>query len=421
MLGLLTLSGRPAAHPLLRSISTRGRSSSGLHNHDHKHKRFFTSTAVDSSSMLTGDSPGRADFPEWASADARSAASSLLRRFPVNSSEPVLISSQRIHSTPLLQLRVLLEEMVPLARKPGDLNALALNLAESLSNGSPLIPSEHLSLFTPLVPSSALGLDGSDQTFNPPVPFTRRMWAGGEMHFSHGRPLRVEHVAEERTWIEKVEIKRNKLGDEMLVVWVRKEIGDGQGESVVDLRSWVFRRTLDPCASKTLPEPVRVPPEEADRPLRVSQPSTLGLMTGATPVMQTPATLFRYSALTYNAHAIHLDAQWAREREGHPTTVVHGPMTLSLLLRKWLAIHTSHASPKAATQLPQLGSVTYRAKSPLWTGERYWVGCQEGQADTMLAVKDDGTIVMEANIKRLQGDSTSHKDEHVRAKRKSLV
>ncbi|CEH17661.1 hypothetical protein CBOM_04061 [Ceraceosorus bombacis] len=370
--------------------------------------------------MLTGTSPDDERFPEWASEEARAAASSLLHRFPVDSSEPVLITSQRIHSTPLLQLRVLLEEMVPLPRTRADRNPLALSLAESLSNGFPLIPSEHLSLFTPLVPSSALGQDGSDQTFNPPAPFTRRMWAGGEMHFSHGRPLTVEQVAEERTWIERVDIKRTKAGDEMLVVWVRKEIGDGEGESIVDLRSWVFQRTLDPSAGsrKLLPEPSRIPAEEVHRPLHVAQPSTLGLAPGATPVIQTPATLFRYSALTYNAHAIHLDAQWAREREGHPTTVVHGPMTLSLLLRKWLAINTSDPSVKGLAQVPQLGSVNYRAKRPLWTGERYWVGCQEGQEDTMLAVKDDGTVVMEASISRLQGDATSHKDEHIRVKRK---
>lgn len=32
----------------------------------------------------------------------------------------------------------------------------------------------------------------------------------------------------------------------------------------------------------------------------------------------TPTTLFRFSALTWNAHLIHLDARYAREEEGYP-------------------------------------------------------------------------------------------------------
>jgi acyl dehydratase len=37
-----------------------------------------------------------------------------------------------------------------------------------------------------------------------------------------------------------------------------------------------------------------------------------------------PVLLFRFSALTYNAHRIHYDLQYARA-EGYPGLVVHGP------------------------------------------------------------------------------------------------
>ena len=37
--------------------------------------------------------------------------------------------------------------------------------------------------------------------------------------------------------------------------------------------------------------------------------------------------LFRYSALTFNGHRIHYDRAYAREDEGYPGLVVHGPLT----------------------------------------------------------------------------------------------
>ena len=40
----------------------------------------------------------------------------------------------------------------------------------------------------------------------------------------------------------------------------------------------------------------------------------------------TPSLLFRFSALTYNAHRIHYDHDYSREVEGYPGLVTHGPL-----------------------------------------------------------------------------------------------
>jgi 3-methylfumaryl-CoA hydratase len=40
----------------------------------------------------------------------------------------------------------------------------------------------------------------------------------------------------------------------------------------------------------------------------------------------TPALLFRFSALTFNAHRIHYDRDFARDVQGYPGLVVHGPL-----------------------------------------------------------------------------------------------
>ena len=39
-----------------------------------------------------------------------------------------------------------------------------------------------------------------------------------------------------------------------------------------------------------------------------------------------PSLLFRFSALTYNGHRIHYDRDYAREVEGYPGLVTHGPL-----------------------------------------------------------------------------------------------
>jgi 3-methylfumaryl-CoA hydratase len=45
-----------------------------------------------------------------------------------------------------------------------------------------------------------------------------------------------------------------------------------------------------------------------------------------------PVQMFRYSAATFNGHRIHYDREYAREIEGYPGLVVHGPLIATLLL-----------------------------------------------------------------------------------------
>jgi 3-methylfumaryl-CoA hydratase len=41
--------------------------------------------------------------------------------------------------------------------------------------------------------------------------------------------------------------------------------------------------------------------------------------------------VFRFSALTYNAHRIHYDRAWVRDVEGYAGLVVHGPLQALLM------------------------------------------------------------------------------------------
>jgi hydroxyacyl-ACP dehydratase HTD2-like protein with hotdog domain len=108
--------------------------------------------------------------------------------------------------------------------------------------GTPLPPGYHLVYFSPASLESELGPDGTDRTFNAPGPFSRRMWAGGRMAWTSGRPpLRVGDEAEERTRLVGATSKRSRDGSEMVLVDVEKEFWGPAGLALVDRRAWVFR------------------------------------------------------------------------------------------------------------------------------------------------------------------------------------
>jgi 3-methylfumaryl-CoA hydratase len=92
-------------------------------------------------------------------------------------------------------------------------------------------------------------------------------------------------------------------------------------------------------------------PEEGDRVHDVYQPE-----------QPTTRTLFQFSALTYNAHRIHYDHDYARDVEGYPGLVVHGPLQalyLAEAMRRWCR----------SSGRPAPASCRYRLLAPLFLGE----------------------------------------------------
>lgn len=72
--------------------------------------------------------------------------------------------------------------------------------------------------------------------------------------------------------------------------------------------------------------------------------------------------LFRYSALTFNAHSIHLDPLYAREIEGHRNLLVHGPLSLTFLITL-----LQHHLSSEGNQVVQ--SIEYRNTKALYCDE----------------------------------------------------
>jgi hydroxyacyl-ACP dehydratase HTD2-like protein with hotdog domain len=75
----------------------------------------------------------------------------------------------------------------------------------------------------------------------------------------------------------------------------------------------------------------------------------------------TPTLLFRYSALTFNAHAIHLDPQYCRDVEGHRNLLFHGPLSFTLL--------TLLVENHVKSQGKRIASIDYRNLAPLYCSE----------------------------------------------------
>ncbi|MER6983821.1 hypothetical protein ABT317_44450, partial [Streptomyces carpinensis] len=78
------------------------------------------------------------------------------------------------------------------------------------------------------------------------------------------------------------------------------------------------------------------------------------------PLHPDPTLLFRFSALTANAHRIHYDEPYARGEEGYPGLVVHGPLLVLTMLEL--------VRRNAPSRLVR--SVSYRLRRPAFSGER---------------------------------------------------
>lgn len=99
---------------------------------------------------------------------------------------------------------------------------------------------------------------------------------------------------------------------------------------------------------------------------QVSKAKILTLKTAPHPpifshtITPTRTLLSQYSALSYNAHQIHLNPEYCREVEGHRDLLVHGPLIFTLML----SVLRSQLR-KGQT----IAAVEYRNLAPLYVGE----------------------------------------------------
>jgi hydroxyacyl-ACP dehydratase HTD2-like protein with hotdog domain len=246
----------------------------------------------------------------------------------------------------------------------------------------PTLPQGHHLVYFPTaaVPESRLDSDGTETTYNPGPPFGRRMWAGGRIEWPQDVDLLAGKPTKEIMKLDKIESKTRSGGGEMIVMSIEKKLfTQEEKEAVHETRQWVFLKDGDASAAQSSTAKKSI----GSKPTRdsVFQHS----------ISLTPAALFRYSALIFNSHAIHLSKEHCL-KEGHPNLVVHGPLTFSLLLEA-----ARGTFPK------RWKTVRYRAVGPAYVGDTITlnVGVEKnGKADAW-AEKGDGVPVMNATIEFL--------------------
>ena len=204
-------------------------------------------------------------------------------------------------------------------------------------------PLGHWLYFLPAARQSAIGEDGHPRRDGhgllPPVPLPRRMWAGSRIEFL--APIAVGAALTRVTTIDAIKPKRGASGD-LLFVTLRHDIAADGVPAIREEQDIVFREPAPASPAPQAPTPVE-PAEPAD---------------AVRSVLPDPVLLFRYSALTFNAHRIHFDRDYAQGVEGYAGLVVHGPLIATLLI--------DHALRAAPDIVPR--QFAFRAEAPLIDG-----------------------------------------------------
>ena len=236
----------------------------------------------------------------------------------------------------------------------------------------------HWCLALPDAPTAGLGEDGhplrdaSPDSFLPPVPQPRRMWASSKVDFAI--PLYVDAAIERRSKVASVTAKSGASGPLVFVDIAHETHADG-ALAVREVQSLVYRDQPPVGTPPAPPAPGSDPFDPAGWDLhRALEPSE--------------PLLFRFSALTFNSHRIHYDAPYAAGVEGYRGVVVQGPLTATLLLD----LARRHLGDNV------LQSFSFRGVSPAVGGEMLHLVLRSKDAAFELgAYASDGREVMRAS------------------------
>lgn len=200
------------------------------------------------------------------------------------------------------------------ARAAQGLHDLLEAPGEPPQEGDPLPVLWHWLAFPPRARQSDLGPDGhpTTGTFLPPTGGRQRMFAGATV--AGAGTLAVGGPLERTSSVTEVGEKQGRSGP-LLFVTVEHELR-GPAGSVQERDTVVYKE-----GASAPPPPVTEPAVGEDD----------AAWTWARTVPVDPVLLFRFSALTYNAHRIHYDRDYAVGVERYPGLVVHGPLQALLL------------------------------------------------------------------------------------------
>jgi 3-methylfumaryl-CoA hydratase len=278
---------------------------------------------------------------------------------------PATEATQRLDAAPVAAFAALLDQP-----------------AHAAAEGDSLPPLWHWFSFLAQPRRSELGEDGHPErgAFLPPIPDRRRMIAGGRLR-TH-EPMRIGDTVRRRSTLQSATVKTGRSG-EMLFVTVRHEFRRCDVLLAVEEQDVVYRQQA-PGAPR--PAGVPVQQDHGDDPVDAGE-WRLDLATD-------PVLLFRFSALTANAHRIHYDHDYARDVEGYPGLVVHGPL-LALLL---LELPRRHCAQRP------LVSASFRLQAPVFAGQDVTAVGLPGPDGAEVHVRSGGVTAARGTVRFGTGD-----------------
>jgi len=254
-------------------------------------------------------------------------------------------------------------------RLASSLNAV-LDIDKPVAAGKAAPVGIHWCLAPDIAPMSQIGPDGHPArgNFLPPVPFPRRMWAGGDLTFTGD--FRIGDEVVRRSTIEDIVLKTGRSG-EMIFVTVRHRYTTPRGEALNERQDLVFRKLETSGAAG---QPAAAPPPQAAVHTRK--------------IEATSVLLFRYSAITFNGHRIHYDEPYVKNEENYPQLIFHGPLQAIL--------HLDQRTQLRNGEIPQ--NFAFRSVHPLFAGGRVSLNARQQESGTSLWMADQaGGVTMIAN------------------------
>ena len=232
-------------------------------------------------------------------------------------------------------------------------------------------PGFHWCLCLPDCPLSEIGADGHPRKggFLPPIALPRRMWAASDVIFL--APLKIGAPVDRVSTVSSIDEKQGKTG-KLVFVGVDHLVSSDGVENIRERQTIVYKDDA--------PVPAATPPCKHDTKDTPPWP----IERTVTP---TQVQLFRYSALSFNAHRIHYDLPYAQEVEGYPGLVVQGPMIASMLL----------AFAASVAGADTISRFRFRALAPAFAGNPLRLAASRKNGEVKLAAIDTlGWRTMEA-------------------------
>ena len=181
--------------------------------------------------------------------------------------------------------------------------------------GSQLPPHWFGMFFPNVTKQSDIGPDGHPNpgVVLPPIPLPRRMGAGRRVNIMG--TLKAGVPATRTTEVVAITPKIARTG--RIAILTLRDTIETEGQVIATDETDAIYREMPPPGEKSKVTP------PVDAPANAEWSDTITL---------TEALVFRYSAVTWNAHRIHYDADYSRDIEGYPATVQNGGLTMTLMV-----------------------------------------------------------------------------------------